>query len=224
MIRPSSLILFASAGLALGLAAIPVEAQLVEVSEKRFEITPIAGYQWGGSFDTPGNGSFPAGELRLQDSFAWGGILSFLAYGNSAVELSYLRQDTDIEFDPDGSGGATDLGGFSMNYIQIGGRQHFGRPDAPLRPFASVSLGINILDPAADAIESSTRFSWSLGGGAQYMFASGRAGLRTDLKFWATPVPSGVYGTWCDFYGCFVSEGTAWVTQGQVSGGLVLAF
>jgi hypothetical protein len=93
-----------------------------------------------------------------------------------------------------------------------------------LRPFASVSLGINILDPAAAGIGSATRFSWNFGGGAQYMFASGRAGLRTDLKFWMTPVPSGTYGTWCDFYGCFVAEGTAWVTQGQVSGGLVLAF
>jgi opacity protein-like surface antigen len=225
MSRPSFLIVFAAASVTLGLAAAPVAAQLVEVSDqKRFEITPYAGYQWGGSFETQGGGSFPAGSLHLQPSFAWGAILSFLAYGNSAVELTYLRQDTDIEFDPAGSGGTTNLGGFAMNYIQIGGRQQFGRHDAPLKPFASASLGINILDPAAEGIESATRFSWSFGGGAQYMFASGRAGLRTDLKFWATPVPSGTYGTWCDFYGCFVTEGTAWVTQGQVSGGLVLAF
>jgi opacity protein-like surface antigen len=224
MRRPSFLIPFATAGLALGLAAAPMEAQLVEVSQKRIEIAPIAGYQWGGSFDTDGNAFFPDGELRLKPSFAWGAIVSFLAYGNSAVELSYLRQDTDIEFDPIGGGGNTPLGGFALNYIQIGGRQHFGRHDAPFRPFASVSLGINILDPAAEGIESATRFAWNFGGGAQYMFASGRAGLRTDLKFWMTPGPSGDYETWCDFYGCFTGEGTAWVTQGQVSGGLVLAF
>jgi hypothetical protein len=224
MIGPSVLIQFTGAAIALGLSAVPVQAQLVEVNDKRFEITPIAGYQWGGSFDTQGNGTFPAGELQLKGSFAWGGILSFLAYGNSAVELSYLRQDTDIEFDPVGGGTTTNLGGFSMNYIQIGGRQHFGRPDALLKPFVNVSLGINVLDPAAEGIDSATRFSWGLGGGAQYMFASGRAGLRSDIKFWATPVPSGEYGTWCDFYGCFVAEGTAWVTQGQVTGGLVLAF
>ncbi len=225
MSRPSFLILLAGAGIALGLSAAPVAAQLVEVGDqKRYEITPFAGYQWGGSFDTQGNGFFPSGTLHLQPSFAWGAILSFLAYNNSALELSYLRQDTDIEFDPIGSGATTNLGGFAMNYIQIGGRQQFGRHDAPLKPFISVSLGINILDPAAEGIESATRFSWNFGGGAQYMFASGRAGLRTDLKFWMTPVPSGTYGTWCDFYGCFVTEGTAWVTQGQVSGGLVLAF
>jgi opacity protein-like surface antigen len=223
MTRQSFLIRFAGAGIALVLAAAPVEAQLEEVgAQKRFEIVPVAGYQWGGSFETNVGNGFPAGTLRLKDSFAWGAILSFLAYGNSAIELTYLRQDTDVEFDPV-AGSRTNLGGFAMNYIQIGGRQHFGT-GGRLSPFASFSLGINILDPAGEGLDSQTRFSWSFGGGAQYMFASGRAGLRTDIKFWATPVPSGDYGTWCDFYGCFVTEGTAWVTQGQLSGGLVLAF
>ena len=36
-------------GVALGLGAPTVQAQLVEVNETRFEITPFAGYQWGGS-------------------------------------------------------------------------------------------------------------------------------------------------------------------------------
>ncbi|HEY8197002.1 MAG TPA: hypothetical protein VIG04_08495 [Gemmatimonadales bacterium] len=224
MRRQPILILLVSASLALGLTAVPVEAQLVEVSDKRFEITPYAGYQWGGSFDTQGNGATPAGTLRLKDSFAWGVILSALKFGTSAIELTYLRQDSDVEFDPIGSGGSTNLGGFAMNYVQIGGRQHFGRRDSPFKPFASISLGIAILDPKAESLDASTRFSFSLGGGAQYMFASDRAGLRTDVKFWVTPVPNGVYSTWCDFYGCFVDEGTTTVTQGQVSGGLVLAF
>src|SRR3954469_17771791 len=164
-------ILPAAVGLLLGLALLwfavpPVAAQLVEVSEKRYEITPFAGYQWGGSFDTQSGGSFPAGALRLKDSFAWGAILSFLAYGNSAVELSYLRQDTDIEFDPVGGGGATNLGGFAVNYIQVGGRQYFGRHDAPFKPFFSVALGVGIFDPAAEGIDAATRFSWNFGGGA----------------------------------------------------------
>ena len=219
MIRPS-LVLLAAAGLALGLSATPMEAQLEQVSDKRFEITPYAGYQWGGSFDTDLGGIAPAGTLHLKDSFAWGAIMSFLAYDNGALELTYLRQDTDIEFKT--LTGTTDLGGFAMNYLQVGGRQQFG--NGKLKPFASISLGIAILDPQQDALDTSTRFSWSFGGGAQYMFASGRAGIRTDLKMWLTPVPSGEYGTWCDFYGCFVTEGTAWVNQGQVSGGLVLAF
>ena len=224
MPRPSTAILSVCTGLALGLAAAPAHAQLMEVSEaKRFEITPIFGYQWGGSFDTGSGGALGSGQLQLEDSFAWGGIISFLAQMGSAVELTYLRQDTDIIFDPSGGGGQIPLGGFSMNYVQIGGRQEFGHSER-LRPFIQGSLGINVLDPKEGDLGSSTRFSWSLGGGAKYMFASGRAGLRTDIRFWSTPVPSGEIGVWCGFYACVASEGTDWITQGQVSGGLVLAF
>jgi hypothetical protein len=199
---------------------------LEEVSTKRFEFTPIAGYQWAGSFETDaGNSLLGAGELHLKPSFAWGGILSFLYGMHGAVELSYLRQDTDIEFNPlaGGPGPVLNQPGFAVNYVQIGGRQGFG-VSPQLQPFISGSLGIGIFDPKAEGVGSETRFSWSVGGGAIYMFKSQRVGLRTDLKLWITPVPSGDYGTWCDFYGCFVAEGTAWVTQGQATGGLVFAF
>jgi hypothetical protein len=221
--RPSSVVLSVWAGVGLCLAAGPVEAQLVESNEKRFEITPMAGWQWGGSFETTGGGGLPAGALRLKDSFAWGGIVSFLAASGSAVELTYLRQDTDVEFDPAASGSNTNLGGFSVNYIQIGGRQQFGRSEK-IHPFISGSLGIGILDPKEGDLDSSTRFSWSIGGGAKYTLASGRAGIRTDIKLWSTPVPSGQIEVWCGYYSCVAGEGTEWITQGQWTGGLVLAF
>jgi hypothetical protein len=222
--RPSSVFLSVCAGLGLCLAAAPVQAQLTEVSEKRFEITPVAGYQWGGSFDTGAGQGLPAGTLRLTDSFAWGAIVSFLAAMGSAVELTYLRQDTDIEFDPVAAGSNLTLpGGFAVNYLQLGGRQEFGHSEK-LRPFIDGSLGIGIMDPKAPELGSSTRFSWSLGGGAKYLFASQRAGIRADIKLWSTPVPSGEIGVWCGFYSCVASEGTAWVTQGQLSGGLVFLF
>jgi opacity protein-like surface antigen len=222
MKRRTCLTLSAGAGIALLFAAVPVRAQFSEESEKRFEITPYAGYQWGGSFDTDAGGAIPAGTLRLTNGFAWGAILSRLIYGNSAVELTYLRQDTDVEFKPVG-GATTKLGGFAVNYIQIGGRQEFG-VGGGFRPFVDASLGLGIMDPKNAAIGSDTRFSWSLGAGAIKMFASQRVGIRADSKLWVTPVPSGDYGAWCDFFGCFVAQGTAWVTQGQVSGGLVFAF
>jgi hypothetical protein len=226
MLRPPSVVLSVSAGLALWLAATPVAAQLTEVHQNRYEFIPFAGYQWGGSFETDAFGSIPAGELQLADGLSWGGIFSFLVYGNSAVELTYLRQDTDISFRRV-SGGTTDLGGFAVNYIQIGGRQEFalgqGSPTS-IRPFLGGSLGIGIMDPKNENIGSDTRFSWSLGGGFIKMFSSQRIGIRTDIKLWITPVSSGDYAVWCDFYGCFAAEGTEWVTQGQATGGLVFAF
>ncbi len=164
------------------------------------------------------------GELRVPDSFSWGLVVSFLAHMGSAVELLYSRQDSDIEFDPAAGGTNVPLpGGFAFNYVQIGGRQEFGHSEK-LRPFITGSLGINVLDPKAEGVGSSTRFSWSVGGGAKYMFSSQRIGIRSDIKLWVTPVPSGDYGVWCGFYACVAGEGTAWVNQGQWTGGLVFAF
>jgi hypothetical protein len=209
-------------GVTLGLSAPTVQAQLVEVQETRFEITPFVGYQWGGSLETNAGDVLPAGELQTPGSVGWGGILSFRTSPASAVELTYLRQDTDIELDR-ATGGTTPLeGGFAINYIQAGGIWEFGQNQ--FRPFISGSLGIGIFDPKAEDLGSDTRFSWTVGTGAKYMFKSGRVGIRADLRLWVTPFPSGEYATWCDFYGCFVAEGTEWVTQGTAAGGLVFAF
>ena len=219
MTRPFAVVTTVGAVFGLWLGATPLEAQLYETADRaRFEISPIASYQWGGSFEAD------AGDLKLDDGVAWGVVLSFLATGNSALELTYLRQDTDLRFDPIGTTPAPpQTAGFAMNYIQIGGRQEFPRGKA--RPFISGSLGINVLDLKLEGFGSETRFSWSIGGGLIYMLGeSGKVGLRGDVKYWSTPVPSGDYATWCDFYGCFVTEGTDWIGQGQASGGLVFAF
>ena len=220
-VTPRAVALFAL-GFLLPAAASPAHAQGGYVPPKRFEITPFGAYQWGGSFDTQGFSSILAGEIHEQSSFSWGGILSFLAAGNSAVELYYLRQDTDVEFKPNGGQTRTVGTGFSNNYIQLGVRQGMPKTEG-ISPFITASMGINVLD-AKDS-DSSTRFAWSLGGGAKYMVPNNsRLGFRLDVKWMVTPVPSGTYGTWCDYWGCYVTSGTDWLHQGSAGLGLILAF
>ena len=207
--------------LLLPAAAAPALAQSGYVPPKRLELTPFGSYQWGGSFDTQSFGSILAGEIQEQSSFSWGGILSFLAAGNSAVELWYLRQDTDVDFDPNGGQKRQVGSGFSNNYVQIGVRQGLPR-EAGIAPFITASMGINVLD--ATNASSSTRFAWSLGGGAKWMAANQKVGLRMDVRWMVTPVPSGEYGTWCDYWGCYTTQGTDWLHQGSAGLGLILAF
>jgi hypothetical protein len=190
---------------------------------KRFELTPFGGYNWGGSYETSSFATIPAGELQENSSFSWGAILSFLAAGNSAAELYYLRQDTDLNFSGIGTGGDRTVGDFANNYVQLGVRQGL-ELGQNLKPFITASLGINVLDPKAEDLDTSTRFSWSLGGGGLWMAASQRVGVRLDIRWMVTPVSSGTYGTWCDYWGCYVTEGTTWLHQGSVGAGLVLAF
>jgi hypothetical protein len=225
MLRLSSILPTLAVGCALVLRPVTSDAQLVPTQAiPRFEITPLAGYQWGGSFDTDHFANIPAGQLEEESSFAWGGLLSFLTSEHTAVELMYLRQDTDLRFDPVAQR-TRELGGFANNYIQLGGRWELLPQQTAFHPFIAASLGINILDPEADNLDSRTKFSWTLGGGARYMFGSAqRVGIRADVRWLVTPVPSGDLGTWCDFYGCFVTEGTSWVSQGTAMGGIVIAF
>lgn len=221
MLRLSSVLPALAVGCALLLRPVASDAQRSMNPAPRFEITPLGGYQWGGSFDTDFSAAIPAGQLEEEGSFSWGVILSYLTPENSAVELIYLRQSTDIRFDPN-AGETKALGGFANNYIQLGGRWQLP-VELAVHPFITASLGVNVLDPEAD-LSTSTKFAWGLGGGFKYTFPDQRVGLRVDLKWLTTPVPSGDYGTWCDFWGCFVTEGTAWVNQGQATAGLVFAF
>jgi hypothetical protein len=191
------------------------------VRPPRAEITPFGGYQWGGSFSTDALGSIPSGKIEENDSFSWGIVLSFLAQRHSAAELYYLRQPTSVTFKR--NAGSTDVGDFSNNYIQLGFRQEIQTANA-LRPFITASLGVNVLDPSAADLGTSTRFAWSLGGGALVMPPEKRVGFRLDIRWMVTPVPSGTYGGWCDIWGCYAVSGTTWLHQGQASGGLVVAF
>jgi len=188
----------------------------------RFELTPFGAYQWGGSFSTNSFATIPAGELSENSSFSWGAVMSFLAERYSAAELSYLRQDTKVQFAGVGAG-KREVGDFANNYIQLGVRQ--GIPnESNFIPFITASLGVNILDPKASNLGTSTRFAWSLGGGGLFMQPGKRVGVRLDVKWMVTPVPSGTYGTWCDYWGCYVTEGTSWLHQGSAGAGLVIAF
>ena len=84
-----------AACLVLAVTANQLEAQgraRSRPKETRFELTPFAGYQWGGSFDTQAGGAVPAGQLKESDTFSWGVILSFTPQPQTAVELTYLAQ------------------------------------------------------------------------------------------------------------------------------------
>ena len=214
MLRPASSLC------ALAVAALVATITAPSAGAQRFELTPFGGYSWGGSFDTDAFGETPSGELSEQASFSWGVILSARTNSNAAGELFYLRQDSDIQFDPS-IGATTTPGKLSNNYIQFGGRREFPTASA-LSPFISGSLGFNVLD--GDEIDSSWRFAWSLGGGAMFKLPNERVSLRLDVRWLATLVPSGDVSSWCTVWGCYAVEGSTVLNQGQASGGLAIAF
>ncbi len=77
MLRPSTAILSLGTTLALGLAAAPAEAQLMEVEEPSVSRSPPLSVTSGGLLRhrIPGAPS-GAGQLQLEDSFAWAAIIA----------------------------------------------------------------------------------------------------------------------------------------------------
>ena len=215
------------------LAAASTAPAAAQIPTSSFEITPLAGYLWGGGFQTPANGTLvPAGKIAIQPSFAWGAEVGYTPSGSTWFELTYLHQSTDANFEP--VSGTCSLASctatFSTNYIHAGARWEFGNRN--IKPFIGGGLGVTIFDPGQTStgvdLGSNTDFSISGEVGFRYMFGKKpedqRFGLRGTFRGWWTFVPSGQYDAWCGYYGCYAVEESATVAQGELTGGLVITF
>jgi len=217
-----------TAAAAAVLAVASTAPAAAQIPTSSIEITPLAGYLWGGGFQTPANGPFEAGKISLEPSFAWGAELGFTPNGSTWFELTYLHQSTDATFRQNDGGCPVSIctAGFSTNYIHAGARWELGQKN--IKPFIGGGLGVTIFDPAVEGLGSNTDFSISGEVGARYMFgknaADQRFGLRATFRGWWTFVPSGQYSAWCGYYGCYAVEESATVAQGELTGGLVITF
>ncbi len=215
----------AAAAAVLAMASsVPAVAQIPTSS---IEVTPMVAYIFGGGFPTDGFVSIPDGKLNIDSNIGYGVEVGFTPNGNTWFELTYMRQSSDVRFDP--SVGTCTLttcsSGISTNYIHAGARWEFGQRN--IKPFIGGGLGVTIFDPSAPGLGSSTDFSLSAEAGIRYMFGKGanqRFGLRGTFRGWFSFVPNGQYAAWCGYYGCYAQESSSTVTQGEISGGLVIQF
>jgi Outer membrane protein beta-barrel domain len=217
----------AAASLLTAASAAPAAAQIPTTA---FEITPLIGYVWGGAFPTAGitANNVPAGRLVQQSGLGWGVEVGYTPNGSSWFELTYLRQDSDINWVAQGGGNvcpfASCASTLAVNYIHAGGRWEFGHK-AKVHPFLGAGLGVTIFDLGAPGIGSSTDFSISGQAGVRYMFGKAqRVGLRGTFRGWWSFVPNGQVAAWCGWYGCFAQQASSTVAQGEISGGLVIQF
>jgi hypothetical protein len=214
----------------------------LEAQTGRFEVVPQFGYTWGGSRDfdagTVEGIGYPAGQVKIGDSFSYGLTLSFEGARNSFFTLSYVRQDTDLQLEfnralpPDFpiENPENLSAGFATNQFIVGFRQEFAQSRTQkLRFYLGGGLGFNVMDVKEPGVGSNTYFLLTPHGGVRYMFGPpderSRIGLQADIRGIFTFVPSGDVGIYCDYWGfCYAYEGTATVSQGTVSAGVVIKF
>jgi len=150
-------------------------------AEGRVEITPFAGFTFGGNFEDNTTGA----SLKVGESGSVGLILGYRDTPETHYELFYSFQRTDLR----GSGtfGGAPLFDLDIHYLHLGGTYEFVG-ESKVLPFISGGLGVTFLVPTGEGLDSSTNFSLSLGGGVKVP-VSGRVGLRFEGRGYMTILP-----------------------------------
>ena len=169
------------------------------------ELTPFAGFRFGGGFtdNTTGIG------LDADEGKSFGLILGVPATPETEYELFYSFQKTELKGRGVLSGDA--LFDLDIHYLHIGGTYLF--PGERVRPFIGGGLGLTYFSPDGPGLNSKVYFSLSLGGGAKIPISK-RVGLRFEGRGFLTILPDST-----DIF-CVSSGGAACAVrvQGDVFG------
>ncbi|HOX19963.1 MAG TPA: hypothetical protein PLI70_03450 [Gemmatimonadales bacterium] len=185
-------------------------------AQATWEITPTAGYRYGGTV----NGE--TGKFIANDGFAWGATIGYRVKPDGLVEFVYSRQSTNILFDSDTAAERT-IGNAAVEYFQLGGALEFGH-DEKTKPFFALTVGATHLSPESPDFGDDWLFSF---GGALGVktYLSRNVGLRAQARLWMSTLSSDT-DFWCTLPGgcVIVASNSTFFTQGEFSGGVMFVF
>ena len=200
--------------------AIPAGAR-AQLREQTFEISPFYGRFFGGDFARGSNSLF-AERVDADDANTYGLRLGYNATERMEFEIQGSRTDTHFvthdSGDVFGSGGER-LGDLRVDYLLGYGTFNFGH--RRVVPYVTLGAGVGRLQPSntPSPAHDSTRFTGSLGAGLK-VFIDPHFGLRFDGRGYSTYLNR---DDTCDSHHDRCDD-THWLTNGEISGGLVFAF
>lgn len=188
---------------------VPVRAQTFEA--QAVQLAPLAGWGFGGSVR-----DVATGESRSFDAApVFGGALDMKLGPGWNAELYFSRQQTKL-----GGGGLAPSFDIAMERYLLGIQEEKG--DERVRWFGTFWLGATRFVPGLDAYGSETRFTGGVGLGVKTFFTT-NVGLRLEARGFYTVVKS-AGGLLCVNGDCLFAFGGSGLWQGDVGGGLILAF
>ncbi len=195
-----------------------------QIREGTVEISPFAGYLFGGEF-ARGTTSLFNTKVDVDDKATYGLRVGYNASEKFEFEVQASRTDTkfvtnnDQLFNP----GQQNLGDLRIDYLLGYGTFNFGHRRAV--PYITIGAGVARLDPNVPGSNTrrDTRFTGSLGIGFK-AFVNRYFGFRFDGRGYATSLGNGN-----DRFGCRNDvfnncDNREWLTNGELSGGLIFAF
>lgn len=201
---------------ALGLAILAF-ATLASASsggwDHKVEITPFGGYGFGGELDVVDTDD----KLTIEEDSLYGFIVDFGGTPEAQYEFFFSQQATKIT-SSSGTVPPETLTDLDISYAHIGGVLNFGHKR--VRPFFGGGLGLTHFN--VQNYSDQTKFSISLGGGVK-LFVTKNIGFRFEARGLGTLVNN---TTWIYSGGGGSAIGVAGdvILQGQLNGGLIIAF
>jgi opacity protein-like surface antigen len=199
------------------------------------EISPFAGYLFGGEFSRGSNALFDF-DVDADDEATWGGRIGFNLTSNFQLEVQASRTDTAFVSEEGGDlfGGSDQrFADLRIDYLLGYGTFSFGR--RRVVPYVTIGAGVARLDPGPreDIVcvqpcrnpDAETRFTASLGVGLK-TFVTPHFGFRFDARGYSTSLDENDDD---DDFGCDdlfddCNERRDWLTNGEITGGLIFAF
>lgn len=198
----------------LVLIAIPAVAQTVE-------ITPFAGFRWGGQIDDSQNALNR--DLDLESNGSYGVVVDFPLLGRNTagatLELSASRQGTELVTDPGLFGEGGHVSNVDVSYYHAGIALEF--PGDVFGPFIAFSIGATTLEPDAVQLDNETRFSGSIGGGVKVWIAR-NVGFRFEARGYMTALDDNDDDDFCARFNCDNNWNT--LNQGEARLGVIFSF
>ncbi len=142
-----------------------------QAEERNFELTPYAGYRFGGEISIEASD----GSYKLDDAASFGLLFNWRHSANTQWELVYAHQNTDARLRNSAAFSPTVKA--EMHTLEVGGTYQ-GDGDTA-RPFLAMTLGGTHIRADANGSESDTFFSASIGAGLQF-FPGQQFGLRLE--------------------------------------------
>ena len=208
-----------AATLALALAGSLAFAapSLAQRTGSHVEISPFAGYRWGGELEASDNALFDR-DVDVDESVVAGVRLEVLVTDNFGVELMASRQAT--EFTSGGGdlfGDDRGLADVDIDTLQVG--LVFQGGAGQVRPYGVIALGGSGLNPDVPGIESEERLSGSAGGGVK-VFVNRNFGFRFEARGYWTDTEDDDD----DFDDRWDWQADGDLYQGEATAGVIFAF
>jgi hypothetical protein len=155
---------------------------LAQAQQAAVEITPFAGYRFGGTFETEDE----TARYEMEDSASFGLIVNLPHKINTQWEILYSQQGS-AEALYEGDPGPDPLVDVDIHVLQIGGTYLFEGEKAI--PYLAATIGGTHIRTSSGESRDDTFFSGSIGIGMKFLPTS-RVGIRVEARAYGTLVSS----------------------------------